>query len=291
MVESVWGFILSDLHAENYMAEADHLRSLMKARQHLWPGLADPFGSEMAWGSTGEEGEYYWSQYFDDHATAIKSVNAIQGYMPTIPHWGWNGNARRYWDFVYAGEPSLARIEREIHHYGSGLNALPMLDHYRRSEDSESLEAIYTLRVVYGGNQGPLSNIDAGGFGAMAFHSYPDTLRWDAYWGDYGPKFAGHVMGAATNLVEHPAFGWVGFSGSLKYTGDGVIAVEPKDAARKRVFVANVNLSLRSTPGKSQNSRSTRRRRRLCCMSYRTSLGMNKLLSPGSKLPKQRLAR
>ena len=249
MVEWVWGFILSDLYAENYTTEADHLKSLMKARQDLWAGLVDPFGSEMAWDSTGEEGVYYWSQYFGDHATAMKSVNAIRGYMPTIPHWGWNGNARRYWDFVYAGEPSLARIERQIHHYGSGLNALPILDNYRRSPFPESLEAMYTLRVGYGGNQGPLSNIDAGGFGAMAFHSYPDTLRWDAYSGDYGPNFAGHVMGAATYLVEHPAFGWVSFGGNLQYTGNGVIIVEPKDAARKRVFVANVSLYIELDAG------------------------------------------
>ena len=150
---------------------------------------------------------YHWSQYFHDEATAQKSINAIRGYMPTIAHWGWNSNARRYWDFLYAGEFPLARIERQIHHYGSGLNALPILDNYRRMPDPQSLEAIYDLRVGYGGNQGPLSNIDAGGFGSMAFHSYPDTLRWDAYSGDYGPNFAGHVMGAATYLVNHPIFG------------------------------------------------------------------------------------
>lgn len=241
MVEWVWGFILDDLYDANYTTEADHLRSLMKARQDLWASVPDPFGSEMAWDSTGEEGVYYWSHYFNDESTAMKSINAIRGYMPTLPHWGWNGNARRYWDFIYAGEPALARYERQIHHYGSGLNALPMLDHYRRRADPQSLDSIYELRVGYGGNQGPLSNIDAGGFGAMAFHSYPDTLRWDAYSGDYGPNFAGHVMGAATYLVDHPVFGWVSFGGNLKHEGN-LIIVEPKDAARKRFFIADVSL-------------------------------------------------
>lgn len=249
MVEWVWGSILSDLFAENYTTEASHMRSLMKARQDLWAGVPDPFGSEMAWDSTGEEGVYYWSEYFHDEATAMKSINAIRGYMPTVPHWGWNGNARRYWDFVYAGEPALARIERQIHHYGSGLNALPMLDHYRRSSDPQSLKSIYTLRVGYGGNQGPLSSIDAGGFGAMAFHSYPDTLRWDAYSGDYGPNFAGHVMGAATYLVDHPIFGWVSFGGNVKHA-DGLITVEPRDAARKRAFIADVSLWIEIDAGR-----------------------------------------
>jgi Family of unknown function (DUF5695) len=41
-------------------------------------------------------------------------VNAIIGYMPTVPHWGYNGSARRYWDFIYAAKYS--RIERQLHH-------------------------------------------------------------------------------------------------------------------------------------------------------------------------------
>lgn len=200
-----------------------------------------PFGSEMAWDSTGEEGVYYWSNYFNDSATANLSINAIRGYMPTIPHWGWNGNARRYWDFLYAGDINLARIERQIHHYGSGLNSLPTLDNYRAMPDPQNMDALYELRIGYGGNQGPLSNIDAGGFGSMAFHSYPDTMHWDAYSGDYGPNFLGHVFGAATYLVDHPIFGYVSFGGNVNKTGD-LVTVEPRDAVRKRIFVAPVSL-------------------------------------------------
>ena len=237
MGETVWGFLLDDLCAEQYTAEASHMRTLMKARQELWASTPDPFGSEMAWDSTGEEGVYYWARYFGDRATANKAVNAIRGYMPTIAHWGWNGNPRRYWDFLYAGQMQLARYERHIHHYGSGLNALPMLDWYRRSHNSQTLESIYDLRVGYGGNQGPLSNVDAGGFGSMAFHSYPDTLRWDAYSGDYGPNFLGLVIAAATYLVNHPIFGNVEVIG-----GGKLIRVEPRDAVRKRIFIAEVSL-------------------------------------------------
>lgn len=195
----------------------------------------------MAWDSTGEEGVYYWSNYFNDSITANKSINAIRGYMPTIPHWGWNGNARRYWDFLYAGDIDLARIERQIHHYGSGLNSLPTLDNYRSMPDPQSMDALYELRIGYGGNQGPLSNIDAGGFGSMAFHSYPDTMYWDAYSGDYGPNFLGNVFGAATYLVNHPVFGYVSFGGNVNTTDDTVI-VEPRDAVRKRIFIAPVSL-------------------------------------------------
>jgi len=242
MGETVWGYLLSDLHAENHTTQATEMESLMRIRQQLWSTLPDPYGSEMAWDSTGEEGVYYWSIYFNDNTTAQKTIDAIRGYMPTVAHWGWNGNARRYWDFLYAGQIQLARYERQIHHYGSGLNALPMLSNYRLSQDPESLEAIYDLRVGYGGNQGPLSNIDAGGFGSMAFHSYPNTLKWDAYSGDYGPNFLGHVLGAATYLVEHPIFSWISFGGNVDTGNGSLITVEPRDSVNKRIFVAPVSL-------------------------------------------------
>lgn len=242
MGETVWGQLLSDLQAENNTAEAAEMTKIMRRRQQLWASEEDPYGSEMAWDSTGEEGVYYWSTYFNDSVTALKTINAIRGYMPAVAHWGWNGNARRYWDFLYAGSIVLARIERQIHHYGSGLNALPMLANYRASPDPSSLDAIYDLRVGYGGNQGPLSNIDAGGFASMAFHSYPDTLHWDAYSGDYGPNFVGHVLGAATYLVEHPIFSWISFGGNVDAGNGSLITVEPRDAVRQRIFVAPVSL-------------------------------------------------
>lgn len=55
------------------------------------------FGSEMAWDSTGQEGVYAWSTYFNNSATALNVINSIIAYEPTVPHWGYNGNARRYW--------------------------------------------------------------------------------------------------------------------------------------------------------------------------------------------------
>ena len=59
--------------------------------------VLDRFGSEMAWDSTGQEGVYAWSAYFNDTDTATNAVNSILAYQPTIPHCGYNGNARRYW--------------------------------------------------------------------------------------------------------------------------------------------------------------------------------------------------
>lgn len=188
-------------------------------------------------------------RYFNDTTTQAKTIDSIRGYMPTISHWGYNGNARRYWDFTTAGDPRIASIERQIHHYGSGLNALPLLQSYRSSADPQSATNFYNLRVGFGGHQGPMTNVDQEGFGSMAFHSYADRLFWDPYSGDYGPNFLGHVFGAATWLVEHPTFGWLSFGGNVAVSGNN-ITVEVKDSVRKSIFVAPMKLGLSiSGPG------------------------------------------
>ncbi len=90
----------------------------------------------------------------------------ILGYDPSIPHWGYNGNARRYWDFLYGGK--YPRLERQIHHYGSTLNAIPLFDSFRRNPAD-----MHLLRVAYGGLLGGITNIDRNGASSAAFHSCP----------------------------------------------------------------------------------------------------------------------
>ncbi len=222
--------LLTDLKREGWTEKASEVESLMKERSDRWAREAYPFGSEMAWDSTGQEEVYAWCKYFGYDDKALVSLNSIIGYMPTVPHWGYNGNARRYWDFLYGGK--LRRIERQLHHYGSGLNAIPVLTHYR-----EHPEDYYLLRMGYGGTMGALSNIDQEGFASAAFHSFPSTLQWDAYSGDYGPNFFGHAFNTATYLINHPEFGWQSFGGNVKVNGDWV-TVQPLDSFRSRVYIA-----------------------------------------------------
>ena len=91
------------------------------------------------------------------------------------------------------------RIERQGHHYGSGLNALPLLSHFKANPTDT-----YALRVGFAGNSGPLSNIDSEGFASASFHTWPDTLAWDAYSGDYGPNFVGLVLGLSLIHISEP---------------------------------------------------------------------------------------
>ena len=228
--------ILADLRREGLSAQADALEAAMRARAAHWRGEAYPFGSEMPWDSTGQEEVYAWMRHFGDDAKAELTREVILGYDPLLPHWGYNGSARRYWDFLFAGKTT--RIERQLHHYGSSLNALPLFDSFRRDPAD-----LHLLRVAYGGLMGVLTNIDRDGFGACAFHSWPDMMRFDAYSGDYGMGFFGHAFAAATYLVRHPEFGWISFGGIVEET-PSAIRLTPKDSARTRLFLASEKLWL-----------------------------------------------
>ncbi|XP_006453952.1 hypothetical protein AGABI2DRAFT_181949 [Agaricus bisporus var. bisporus H97] len=230
MGETVLTLLLDDLKREGLTTNATSVEDAMRDRANDWANERFPYGSEMAWDSTGQEGVYAWTRYFNDTKTATNALNSIIAYQPLIPHWGYNGNARRYWDNIYGGK--LMRYERQIHHYGSGLNSLPLISEFQSSPSD-----IFLLRLGFGGLTGPLSNIDQDGFASASFHSFPDTLKWDGYSGDYGPNFSGHAMGMGTFIINHPDFGWQAFGGNI-VAKSPAIQVQVKDSIRRRVYLA-----------------------------------------------------
>jgi hypothetical protein len=237
MEGDVFVLLLQDLRREGWTEKADYLEHAMRARADHWKELQYPFGSEMAWDSTGQEEVYAWTRYFGFDDKADVSLNSVLGCMPTVPHWGYNGNARRYWDFIYGAAPGQG-IERQIHHYGSGINSIPVLAQYRTHPDD-----LYLLRVGYGGSSGALSSIGEDGFASCAFHSDPAKLRWDSYSGDYGPNFFGHAVTVGTYVVNDPDYGWQAFGGNIQQLR-GTIVVRPLDTFRRRVFIAPMGLYL-----------------------------------------------
>lgn len=234
--------ILKDLKREGLTAQATEMERLMKKRADHWRTLRYPFGSEMAWDSTGQPEVYAWMRYFGYQPQADVTEKVILAYDPTIPSWGYNGNARRYWDFLYGGK--YPRIERQIHHYGSALNAVPLFDAYRADPTDLRL-----LRIAYGGMMGGITNIDRDGFSSAAFHSAPDMMRWDPYSGDYGMGYYGHAITVASYLVNDPTFGWLGFGGTVEQ-GASVVSIAPKDGARTRLFIAPAGLWVTLEAGK-----------------------------------------
>lgn len=94
---------------------------------------------------------------------------------------------------------------------------------------------------------GPLSNIHEDGFAAAAFHSFPDTLAWDAYSGDYGPNHVGLILGTGTYLAYDADLGsLVAYGGQVVASGDSdgstSTTVRPRDVARRKVFVGPLGL-------------------------------------------------
>ena len=245
MEGDVFVYILEDLKREGLTEEAQTLESLMRKRAEHWNSEEYPFGSEMPWDSTGQEEVYAWTRYFGYQEKANITLHAILGYDPAIPSWGYNGSARRYWDFIYGGK--VQRLERQLHHYGSGINAVPLLSAFREHPDN-----LYLLRVGYGGTMGELSNIDEEGFGSAAFHAFPDKLAFDPYSGDYGSGFWGHAVNTATYLVNDPALGWLAFGGNLR-KDKGKIVVTELDSFRNRLYIAPLGLWLTLDAGKFKN--------------------------------------
>ncbi len=242
---TVFLLILLDLQREGWTEQAAALEETMRARAEVWRELGYPYGSEMPWDSTGQEEVYAWCRYFGFDEKALVTLNAILAYTPAVPHWGYNGSARRYWDFQYAGK--LRRVERQLHHYGSALNTIPVLSEFRARPDD-----LYLLRVGHAGMMGGIANITEDGFGPSAFHAYPSTLRIDGYSGDYGPGFLGHAINTGTYVVNDPELGWLAFGGNLRgdggaeseVAGAGSVRVIPLDAARSRVYLAPLGLWL-----------------------------------------------
>jgi hypothetical protein len=238
----IFVMLLEDLKREGWKEQSDYLEAAMKRRADRWNAEAYPFGSEMAWDSTGQEEIFAWTNYFGYKEKALVALSSILGYMPTVPHWGYNGNARRYWDFFYGAAPG-GTTERQIHHYGSGINAIPVLARYREHPND-----YYLLRIGYGGSMGALSSIDEGGFPSAAFHSYPQNLKWDTYIGDYGPNFFGHAVTTGTYVINHPEYGWQAFGGNIGAPGaaqrQGWIAATPLDSLRRRIYLAPFGLYL-----------------------------------------------
>ena len=83
--------ILKDLKRESMTPQADKLEALMKERTDHWRSLPFPYGSEMAWDSTGQPEVYAWLRYFGYEVEAAGTREVILGYDPAIPHWDTTG--------------------------------------------------------------------------------------------------------------------------------------------------------------------------------------------------------
>lgn len=84
MGEWVLGELLKDLKREGMTTKASALEASMRFRANLWETQAIPFGSEMAWDSTGQEGVYFWTEYIFPSQSLFRAItDSPQLLQPT----------------------------------------------------------------------------------------------------------------------------------------------------------------------------------------------------------------
>jgi len=255
MVGSVWVELLRDLEEEAAEAGAppwlrsgaDELQAFMASRAAAWSESPFPFGSEMPWDSTGQEEVFVWATHFNYSAMAQLTLSAVEAYTPRVPHWGYAGNSRRYFDFIVYGGENLG-TERLLHHYGSPLNAIPLLEAYRADPDD-----LYLLEIGIAGLLGSLTNIVEGsGVASMGWHGSEERLHRDPTSCDYGVGFFGVALNSGAYVVSGPA--WKCYLCDLVHaTSDDTTADEvtvlPRDPFRARFYFEPLGLDLQAEAG------------------------------------------
>ena len=204
-----------------------------KGRADYFTTAPNPYGSEFAYDTTGQEEVVVWLLYFDEDAAAARTVDHVLQYMRSIPNWAYHGGASAgdvanggKW-FVSAG---TGRGDYGKMHYRAGLNQIPLVEWYRRHPDDLEL-----LEIAMGAVAGQLGSIDASGAPSIYFHAYPHVLEHDAYSGDYGLGFFGSSLEAMATLVLHPALGPLCYLCDLAPPPPPPPAAATTDAATKAV--------------------------------------------------------
>jgi len=239
---SVFLEILKSMQREGWTNQLVEYEGFFKGRAQKWSTEDYPFGSEMPWDSTGQEEVYQWCKYYGFPAKAQGSLDAIMAYTPTVPNWAYNGAARRYWDNATYGK--FNEIFRQSGHYGSSLNAIPLLDAYRDNPSD-----FYLLRTGYGATMNILPNINAAGHGSMSFITDTAYMTYEPYTGDFGSAFFGYAYNAAAYAYHHAEFGWLGFGAEVRQSGN-TLTITPKDAFRRRVYISTLGLWLTLEAGR-----------------------------------------
>ncbi|UJR06967.1 hypothetical protein I4U23_011255 [Adineta vaga] len=235
MVGSVFPRILDALQLEGFAEQFKQMTALEQARLTIWQSLPFPFGSEFPWDSTGQEEIYLTAQHFGFYTLSNSTLQAVLAYTHSVPNWGYHGAARRFWDYVYNGCEELNNgIERVLHHYGSGLNALPLMHAYDLNPDD-----IYLLEVGIGSITGPLTNIQLNGASSMGLHGDPSKLIHDYWDADYGMSFYGLASLQSAYAVNHSTLGH-----AVCYLCDLIVSMEatvwnviPRDAFHRRIYI------------------------------------------------------
>eukprot|EP00931_Biecheleriopsis_adriatica_P087861 TRINITY_DN62274_c0_g1_i1.p1 TRINITY_DN62274_c0_g1~~TRINITY_DN62274_c0_g1_i1.p1 ORF type:complete len:1083 (+),score=173.21 TRINITY_DN62274_c0_g1_i1:469-3249(+) len=236
-----------------------------------WNAMEFPYGSEFNWDTTGQEECAVWGAYFNASNLTYGSLNsrvidAILAFQPSTWNWAWHGSAEGWGDFSNNGKWMVTGgWEREGQHYRAGLNSIPLAERFRADPDDT-----YLLEVAMGAMTGTLTNIDEEGAPSMAFHTHPFVLQHDPNSGDFGLGFFGASMNQGAYVVQRRELGWVCYLCDLELEGGlaeneevtreheklptaGTVAIVPRDAYRRRVYLEPLGLELNALAGAVQS--------------------------------------
>ena len=159
-------------------------------------------------------------------ALAGLTLSAILAYVPSTPHWAYNGAA---WSWGDTGN-NAKWSERVAGHYTT-LNAIPMMQSTTCIRRSISPRPDDRRSILH------MATIDARGAASMGFHLAPKYLELDPYSGDFGVGFYGHVQLASIYTVDplHGPLCYLCDATSSNADGGPTILV-PRDI-RRRVFI------------------------------------------------------
>ena len=133
-----------------------------------------PYGSEFAFDTMGQEAVVVWLLYFANStnsmaAAAKETVDHILSYMRSSATWAYHGGSRSWGDLGNNGKwQATAGTNFETRgnfHYRSGLNAIPLLEWYRKHPDD-----VFLLEPALGAVAGQMNNIDERGAPSMMMH-------------------------------------------------------------------------------------------------------------------------
>ena len=228
-----------------------HILAGEKSRADYFVTAPNPYGSEFSYDTTGQEEVVVWLLYFNHDSAANRTIEHILQYMRPLPNWAYNGGAQAG-DVANGGKwlvtAGTGYGDSGKMHYRAGLNAIPLIEWYRRHPDD-----ITTLEIAIGAQSGQMSNIDKTGAPAIYFHDYPHIMEHDAYSGDYGLGFFGSSLEACSTFVVHPSRGPLCFLCNLgveeKKDGTVSYSIEPRDSYRQRVYLEPLGLYLQADSG------------------------------------------
>lgn len=258
---TVFRSVLLAARDEGWTSTVALIETLMRMRtltgvapgQQAWVDADFPYGSEFSWDTTGQEEVAVWGAYFNASSAGLGELedrvcNAILAYDPLVPHWVYAGAAFGMGDFSNNAKwLVLGGWEREGGHYRAGLNAIPLLERYRRHPGD-----VHLLRVGLAGVMNVIPNIDSAGAPSMGFHTSPFVLQHDPNSGDHGLGFFGHSQNVGAYLVDDAAtlatFGapqcfLCDLHAATAEVGAAVpLVITARDTYHRRLFVASLGL-------------------------------------------------